>query len=264
LLKNYANVIATRNYGSVTVSASIPAELAGLVISGFTSPEAFMVYSEGSSVMGTDISNPLGQFSKFFSGLQPTTHNISFYSIDRSNRVTTPIPLTIYTPAFQQTQISSQLLSPTIEINTSQFLQGDNIIATGSAIPNGNITLFTDNPLRSYESSVSATGEWTYTIQNSSEYIPGDYRMYAIVQDDFGLQSLFSPSLFFSLRTTQTSGSSCGDISTGDLNCDFQVDLTDFSILMYYWGTTNAAADVNSDGVVNLIDFSVVMYYWGN
>jgi hypothetical protein len=264
LVKNYANVIATRNYGSVTVNASIPAELSSLIISGLTGPYTFLIFSQANSVMGTDTSNSLGQFSKMFSGLQPTTHNITFYGIDQDNRVTSPIPISVYTPAFQQTQVSSQLLSPTIEINTSSFLQGDQVIATGSAIPGGNVTLFTDNPLRSYQASSSATGEWTYSITNTDEYIPGDYRMYAIVQDQYGLQSLFSPSLFFSLRTTATSGTACGDISTADLNCDGEHDLTDFSILMYYWGTTNEAADVNADGVVNLPDFSVLMYYWGN
>jgi hypothetical protein len=47
-----------------------------------------------------------------------------------------------------------------------------------------------------------------------------------------------------------------------DLNQDGKVNLIDFSILLYYWGTNNPCADQNQDGIVNLVDFSIMMYYW--
>ncbi len=47
-----------------------------------------------------------------------------------------------------------------------------------------------------------------------------------------------------------------------DLNHDGRVNLTDFSILLYYWGTDNTCADQNQNGNVELIDFSIMMYYW--
>jgi len=40
------------------------------------------------------------------------------------------------------------------------------------------------------------------------------------------------------------------------------VNITDFSILLYWWGTDNACADQNHNGTVDLIDFSIMMYYW--
>ncbi len=48
-----------------------------------------------------------------------------------------------------------------------------------------------------------------------------------------------------------------------DINCDGRVDLVDFSILMFNWGTPkNPAADLNQDGSVDLVDFSIMMYWW--
>ncbi len=67
----------------------------------------------------------------------------------------------------------------------------------------------------------------------------------------------------FSISGTGTGGTACGDISQGDLNCDNDINLVDFSILMYYWGTDSQAADISLDGLVNLTDFSIMMYYWG-
>jgi hypothetical protein len=51
----------------------------------------------------------------------------------------------------------------------------------------------------------------------------------------------------------------------GDINKDDFINMTDFSILMYFWKETNpknTCADINKDGVVNLIDFSIMMYWW--
>jgi len=52
-------------------------------------------------------------------------------------------------------------------------------------------------------------------------------------------------------------------ICLGDLNSDGWVDLTDFSILLFYWQTTHPLADLNNDGIVNLTDFSIMLFHWG-
>lgn len=44
-----------------------------------------------------------------------------------------------------------------------------------------------------------------------------------------------------------------------DLNSDGTISLSDFSVLIYNWGTPkNKKADLNNDGKVNLIDFSIL------
>jgi len=53
-----------------------------------------------------------------------------------------------------------------------------------------------------------------------------------------------------------------GECAGADLNHDGRVNITDFSILLYYWGTNNACADQNHDGTVDLTDFSIMMFYW--
>lgn len=49
----------------------------------------------------------------------------------------------------------------------------------------------------------------------------------------------------------------------GDYNHDGWVNLTDFSILLYYWGKHNPAHDLSGDGYVNLTDFSITLFHWG-
>ena len=49
----------------------------------------------------------------------------------------------------------------------------------------------------------------------------------------------------------------------GDYNLDGWVDLTDFSIMLFYWNQYNPAHDLSGDGWVNLTDFSILLFHWG-
>lgn len=51
--------------------------------------------------------------------------------------------------------------------------------------------------------------------------------------------------------------------SAADINRDGHVNLTDLSILAYYWGRTNPEkGDLNNDGSVNLQDISIMLALW--
>lgn len=265
IIKNIGNTVASRGGNQVSVTASVDTPQASLQITGYTAPQTFITFTKEGTVMGTDIATPLlGYFAKQFTGLTPGSQNITLYGVDSSNLITAPVPLSLYLPPYQQTTVSNLLLSPTLQLDSLEVVQGNDLVATGSAKPNSTITIFTDTPLRTYQATASATGLWSYTINNTSEYVIGDYRIFTIAQDESAIQSLTSISLNFSiLSDSNGGGNSCGDITEGDLNCDGSINLTDFSILMYYWGENTANADINSDGYVNLTDFSIMMYYWG-
>jgi hypothetical protein len=62
-------------------------------------------------------------------------------------------------------------------------------------------------------------------------------------------------NFYVGVRDVQTPGSA-------DLNADGKLNLTDFSILLFHWGTDHAIADLNSDGRVNLTDFSILLFNW--
>ncbi len=265
LIKNISNIVAIKGGSAVTVSAMIDTPSAYVLFSGYSAPNTFITFTEDGTVHGTDITNELGFFAKLLSGLTPGDHSFSLYGVDWINLTTAPHVVNIYAPIYTQTNITDILLSPTLQIHDNEILQGEDLIASGSAKPGSNITIFTESPLRTYYASASAQGAWSYTINNTNEYVVGDYTIYALAQDELGAQSFVSIGLGFSVvSATGGSGSACGDITRGDLNCDDSINLTDFSILMYYWGTANATADMNVDGVVNLTDFSIQMYWWGS
>lgn len=72
------------------------------------------------------------------------------------------------------------------------------------------------------------------------------------------------------MTATDSSGNKSTSTTTlivyknGDINNDGNVDVNDFTLLMFNWGTpTNPMADLDGDGVVNDNDFTVLMFWWG-
>jgi polyhydroxybutyrate depolymerase len=49
----------------------------------------------------------------------------------------------------------------------------------------------------------------------------------------------------------------------GDVNRDGQVDGSDLSLVLGYWGGSNVDADVNNDGFINGADITIVLGAWG-
>ena len=268
IIKNLAYLEAVPTNYQVRVSASIAPPVAALTIFGYSAPGTFVTIMENGTVIGTNVAASNGLFVKFINGLDPGSHDISLYGVDQTLLSTSIMSLSVNTPIYQETTVSDLLLSPTIQINNNQIdlSSADTLSADGSAIPDGNITVFTETPLKTYYATASAQGIWSVDIDDIDNYLPGDYRIYSFVHNNTGSQSIFSNSLQFTVYSSDAQDPGVNpdcDISYGDLNCDAIVNLTDFSVLMYYWGTNAAVADINSDGIVSLIDFSIMMYYWG-
>ena len=52
----------------------------------------------------------------------------------------------------------------------------------------------------------------------------------------------------------------------GDFNSDGEINLSDFSIMAFWYKKPNPPSyvDINHDGIVDLTDFSILAYYWTN
>jgi hypothetical protein len=262
-IRNQAHVIASSTDGSIVVSATIEAMVGTLRISGFASPGLFITFSEGGTVIGTTVANPNGTFIQSFPGISPVVHTIVIFGTDPLNRVTSSTTIEVFTRPYEITSVAGIILPPTLSLNKSTIFRGEQLVVSGSSVPGFKVIVFSEPPVRTYETTGLEDGNFSVTLSDTSQLELGDHKVYALVQDTYGSQSLFSVTLFFKVVEEQTSppGPPC-DIAKADLNCDLTVNLIDFSILLYYWGTNSPQADINKDGNVNLIDFSIMMFYW--
>jgi hypothetical protein len=265
VVRNSATTVPIAFGGYVNVSATVETVLSALSVSGYTSPSAFTIMTEDGVVVGTTVSSGTGFFSFSINGLTPGSHTYAFSSTDQANLSSSSAVLSFFLIASTITTYTGLLLSPSETINKSQIDPGETITVSGSAKPSSQVNIFLQSPLRSYLVTSAVDGTWSFVISASetTSLTPGQYQVYTIVQDGIGNQSIASPTVNFTVKTPDSSNPppAC-DISHGDLNCNGQTNLTDFSILLFHWQTNHKVADINSDGHVNLTDFSIMMFYF--
>ena len=266
IVRNRQTVAVNNDGPLIAVSVTVVNELSSLVLSGYTGPSDFTSLTEGTNTIATTTANASGFFSFSLSGLTPSGHTYLLSSTDTANQTTSQSSQQVYLLPSTLTSVTGILLSPTIFLDKAALNSGDTLTASGTAKPLSSINLFIESPLRSYTVQTDANGTWRYTVTSTdtTTWQPGQYRAYANVQDSNGNQSIVSPTLNFTVGQPidQNNPPACGNISHGDLNCDGKTNLTDFSILLFYWHTNKHKADINSDNQVNLTDFSIMMFYF--
>jgi hypothetical protein len=215
-----------------------------VVFNGFSSQSAFITIMDNGVVVGTISANLLGSFTKTLTNQSPGSHSFSIMATDIDSRSTPQYSFVISLQPFAETNISNILLPTTIEAQASSHVN-----LFGSATPNTEITIFVhSNPFTETFNS-GWNGIWNHPIAGALD--PGSHTVYGRVSTQGGLQSIASNTVNFEV--------SC---KVSDIDCSSRVDMVDFSILMYYWGTSSSQADINADGIVDLTDFSILMFYW--
>ena len=266
VVRNQTTTEATLGGSYITASASIISSQSSINISGFTSPSAFTSISENGNIIGTTVAGTSGSFSFPLSGFDPGNHTLSVSSVDLQSLPTSQTLISLFLTASTLTSISNILLSPTLILDNSSISPGDTLTLSGSAKPNSQINLFTESPLKSYSASTDSNGAWNFVLNSieTAHYNPGQYRTYGNIQDTAGNQSIVGLTRNFTVVSpfNQNNPPASCDISHGDLNCDSNTNLTDFSILLFHFHTDHKVADINGDGTVNLTDFSIMMFYF--
>lgn len=235
--------------GKISITATVPDTT--VTFSGFAPESSSVTIKEDSTVVGTTTTNSLGHFSKqLVSTPAPASHTFSLFYIDSSSRVsaTTVLP-PVNLPVHLDTTLENIHLSPTIELSKTSIFKGESVAVFGQGSPGSTIHVVV-NGVEKYSKSLT-TGDWQYTF-GSNIYTVGTNSIYAYLTRTSVPNSVNSATVTLNVKNCRRS----------DLNCDTFVNLTDFSILLYYWGSSKPLADINSDGGVGLIDFSIMMYDW--
>jgi len=157
-----------------------------LVVTGSTSPNAFVTFKEGGSTIGTTSALANGSFSQTFPAQSPGIHNISIYARDSQNRLTDTVTVSVNLLEHFTTTLDV-FLSPTIQLMSSQLTRGESLVIRGETIPNGTITITLDNG-QTFQTTSNSSGQWDYSL-NTSNLSTGTHRIFAQASDGGGQQS---------------------------------------------------------------------------
>ena len=189
-------------------------------------------------------------------------NSFGFWAMDADNLKSTLLTLTFRVTSGAVSTISGIYISPTINIDKNSVKQGEAIRMFGQTVPETEVHVHIHSEEEFIEQTSShPTGSWELIFNTTplSEEFHTAKALFQVASTDGNIiKSGFSRSVSFHVGKIGATAP-CPE---ADLNHDNRVNLTDFSILLFHWGTADTCADQNQNGTVDLIDFSIMMYYW--
>ena len=194
--------------------------------------------------------------------ITPGVVSFGFWSEDKSSLKSTLLTITFRVVSDAVSTISGIYISPTINMDKKSVKQGEAVRIYGQTVPETEVHIHIHSEEEFIEQTNSQeSGDWELifnTTPLSEEFHTVKALFQVATTDGNIIKSGFSRSVSFHV------GKIGGIVPCpeADLNHDGRVNLTDFSILLFHWGTDDVCADQNQNGTVDLIDFSIMMYYW--
>lgn len=234
-----------------------------LIVKGLAYPTSNVTLLKDGAVAAITQADPGAEFNIQLSGINSGTYAFGVYSVDSQGLKS---PTFVFTQTFTvgvTITVENIFLGPSIGLSHSLIKQGDTITAFGYTAPDSDVSVFFNSHQLFIEKVIAASnGAWVKAFNTAVLELGGHDSRSQAEKDN--LLSNYSHTLGFQVGD-RSIGIIPGECGRSDLNCDGRVNLTDFSILLFYWQQTspaNARADVNKSGLVDLTDFSIMLFDW--
>lgn len=228
---------------------------------GIIAPNVSYVITRGGIEIARGTTGADGSFTVTLTGQLTGQQTFVITATDSEGRTFAPFTMTVDLQSGTTTIVTGIFLGPTIAVDKTAVKLGETVTVSGISLPGSIVTLSVNSVRALTESIVAASdGSWAKAI-NTSDIGVGTHTAKARAVTSDSIMSAYSVEVTFAVNPLEK----CDGKKTADLNCDESVNLTDFSILLYFWKKTNPAntrADINKDGVVSIVDFSIMLYQW--
>lgn len=232
-----------------------------VVLEGKAYPGASVNVLKDGTIVGVIQANANADFSYETSDVTAGATTFGFWATDSLGLRSITFTTTFQVSQNAVTTVSNVFLPPTIDLRSKKVRVSDLLDAFGATAPVAKVSLYVDKEKDPRVTATSSSaGLWGANIPALGLQDEAFHAVKAIFEQ-FGsgdqAKSGFSQALNFYVGQR--------DVATpknGDLNGDGKVNLVDFSILLFHFGTDHDIADLNSDGRVNLTDFSILLFNW--
>jgi cysteine-rich repeat protein len=214
-----------------------------------------------SETVGSVKANNLGRFD-FTTDASPGTASLGFWATDAQNTRSVTLNTTFDVTQGAVTNITGIILPPTIRVTNANINPGDIVVVSGQAVPNATIELQIGSSAPTNKTTSAGDGNWSISL-NTSGLSPKEHLLKA--RSVSGTPPLLTQSSYSSALQLFV-GVNGQATKPSDLNRDNKINLIDFSILIFWWGTnggnSNPSADINGNGKVGIEDFSILLFNW--
>ena len=250
--------------GSSSGRPTIAVGTTGVVFSGRAYPGSVVTLLKDAQVVTTVPADALANFNISITNLTAGSYIFSVYGEDGQGKRSSPITFPVSLTDGVTTKITGIFIAPTISVDKSEVKRGDPIAILGQSVPGSEVTIQvnSDEPVFS-RAKADASGVYLDNFDTSLiDY--GDHSVKSRSATSSEISS-YSAAVGFKVGDKNIAAviaAKC--VVKGDLNGDCRVNLTDFSIMAYWYKRPSPplSVDANGDGKVNLIDFSILAFNW--
>jgi hypothetical protein len=231
-------------------------------VTGIAYPNQQINFLLDTKSVGSVRANSTGRF-EFTTKSSPGTATLGVWANDSTGVRSITLNSTFDVTQGAVTNVSGLLLPPTLSVSNNKVSPGSTVTISGQAVPNASIEVQVGtSALRTERTQSDASGRYTLTL-NTTSLRNASYPLKA--RSITGTAPLLTQSGYSSVVQLLV-GVEGAPSSPSDLSRDGKVNLTDFSILIFWWqsngGDSNPPADISQNGRVSLEDFSILLFNW--
>lgn len=211
--------------------------------------------------VGTVRADSAGRFD-FATNASPGTVSLGFWTQDSTGTKTITYTTTFDITQGAITNVNGLLIPPSIKVNDNSINPGEQVVFSGQTVPNTSVEVHIDASAQVLRTTSAANGTWSIAFNttglSSAEHTAR--ARFILGTGTLTTQSSFSTTLQLFV------GVAGAPSRPSDLNRDGGVNLIDFSILIFWWGTAGGnsepKADISGNARVGLEDFSILLFNW--
>lgn len=234
-----------------------------VIISGYAFPGSKVYALVDGNPADTATADTAGRYSILLDEIARGVYTFGVYAIDKNDVKSSTFSTSFTVTGSRSTTLSNINVMPSIDVNPDPVDPGQTLTVSGYSLPNATITIENGRQRSSLAKTITTTsgsdGRWSTTIDTGG-FSKGTYQVRAKAVQSGGASTNFSDYTYYGV------GEDADVPLNADLNRDGRVNLTDFSILLFWWnsngGDSDPPADINRDGRVNLTDFSILLFNW--
>ena len=237
-----------------------------VTITGFTSPRSDLVILVDGKEAQRQKSDNQGSYEIVIDGIARGVYTFGIYALDPNKNKSSTFSTSFTVTGARTSALSNINIAPTLKVSPDPVNPGTTLTVSGYSLPNANVTLENEKDgsgasRQQLTATTDSNGAFSIAI-NTSSFSNGTFKIRAKAEQ---VQGLIKTN--YSAYTLYGVGQAAVKPTSADLNRDGKVNLVDFSILLYWWGTPNGgtsdpSADINGDTKVNLVDFSILLFNW--
>lgn len=236
-----------------------------VVISGFAFPDSEVTILVDGEQAGTVDADADGGYEVTLDEIARGAYTFGVYAIGPDDVRSSTFSTSFSVTGARTSALSNINVPPSVSATPDPVDPGEPLTLSGYTLPDATVTI-ENGPNEGSVDELSATsdgdGAWSVEVATDGFSI-GTYRARASADqgDEIGSANTnFSDYAYYGV------GEEAQVPLNSDLNRDGFVNLTDFSILLFWWnsdgGDSDPPADINQDGTVNLTDFSILLFNW--